>query len=199
MEDKRNIGGWEVLQGIHVGDKEVLLLLDPSSAEAPYVVCYNNKIPGLGVDHPTEGMGSGDYLEMMGEFLTRVQGQVDQVRADRERSGEPQEVFGAAQCLPSDGAEQDLKGRVVVIKPGVLRPEYQNIAHQIIYVTGGFGAAPNARGRAVFGNNVFSGEKSDWRREDVLGVLDPAKAPEWVKPGVEAIRTQSKEKDRGNR
>jgi len=37
MEDKRNIGGWEVLQGIHVGDKEVLLLLDPESAEAPYV------------------------------------------------------------------------------------------------------------------------------------------------------------------
>jgi len=196
MEDKRKIGNWEVLQAIHIGDKEVVLLHDPDNAEAAYAACYRQT--ALGILESAEGVGSNDYLEMAEEFLRRVQGQVDQVRADRERSGEPREVFGAAQCLPSDGKEQDLKGRVVVIKPGVLRPEYQNIAHQIIYVTGGFGAAPNARGRAVFGNNVFSGEKSDWRREDVLGILDPAQAPAWVQPGVEAIRARQKEKDRGD-
>jgi len=40
----------------------------------------------------------------------------------------------------------------------------------------------------------YSGDKSDWRRPDVLGILDPAKAPDWVKPGVAAIRAQLKEK-----
>ena len=197
MEEKRTIGDWEVLQGIHIGDREVLLLLDPTSAEAPYVVCYNQLIPGLGVDHPTECVGSNDYLEMMEEFLSRVKGQIVAVLNDREKSSEPQEVFGAGHCLPG-GMDESLVGRVVVMKADVLRHEYRNAARQIILVTGGFGASPNARGRAVFGNNVFSGTKSDWRREDVLGILDPAKAPEWVKPGLEAIRAQ-KAKDRGDR
>jgi hypothetical protein len=156
-------------------------------------VCYNQKILGIGLDYPTEAVGSTDYLEMMEEFLHRAQGQIDQVRSNRERCNEPQEVFGAAQCLPG-GMEHSLVGTVVLMKPEVLRPEHRNIASQIVLLTGGFGTAPNARGTAVFGNTVFSGEKSDWRRSDILGVLDPKQAPDWVKPGVDAIRAQQKEK-----
>jgi len=193
-DEKRTIGAWEVMQGIHIGDKEVLLLFDPKSAEAPYAVCYCQRIPDLGLELPSEAIGSADYLEMTDEFLLRVQGQIAQVRAERERSGEPQEVFGREHCLPSDGTSMELLGCVAIMKPEVLRPEYRNAAHQIVLVSGGFGAYKMARGRAVFGNTVFSGEKSNWQRGDVLGILDPAKAPEWVKPGVEAIRAQQKEK-----
>ena len=193
-DEKRMIGDWEVLQGIHVGDKEVLLLFDPKSAEAPYAVCYNQRLPDLGIDHLSEAVGSDDYLEMTDEFLLRVQGQIEQVRTARERSGEPQEVLGTEHCLPSDGTGVELHGCVAIMKPEILRPEYRNAAHQIVLITGGFGAYKNARGRAVFGNTVFSGEKSNWQRGDVLGILDPEKAPDWVKPGVEAIRAHLKEK-----
>jgi len=192
-DEKRMIGDWEVLQGIHIGDKEVVLLYDPNSAEATYAVCYRQTALGF-LESATEGVGSDDYLEMMEEFLHRVQGQIDKVRADRERASEPQEGLGKEHCLPSFSAAENLNGRVVVMKQEVLRPEYRNAARQIVYVTGGFGAAPNARGRAVFGSNVFSKENSEWRRGDVLGILDPAKAPDWVKPGVEAIRAQLKTK-----
>ena len=193
-DEKRTIGDWEVLQGIHVGDKEVVLLHDPRNVETPYAVCYNQRDNSMGIEYTAEGVGSTNYLEMMEEFLHRVQGQVDQVRADRERTNEPQEVFGEEHCLPSDGEEPDLHGRVAVIKPEALRPEYRNATVQLILVSGGFGAAAYARGTAVYGNYVFSGERADCRRHEILGILDPVKAPDWVKPGVEAIRAQQKEK-----
>jgi hypothetical protein len=192
-DEKRMIGDWEVLQGIHIGDKEVLLMHDPNNAEATYAVCYRQTALGF-LESTTEGVGSNDYLEMMEEFLHRVQGQIDGVRAGREQSNVPQEVLGKEHCLPSDGEEPDLHGRVVVMRPDVLRPEYRSAAHQVFYATHGFGASANARGSAIFGYNVLSGEQEKWCRPDVLGILDPAKAPEWVKPGVEAIRAQLKEK-----
>ena len=192
MDEKRTVNGFEVLFSMHVGPREVLFLLDQDSTEMPYMVGYCDIMPGQGCEQLNEVVGGDDYLEAMEEFLQRVQGQVAQVRAERNRTNEPQEVLGREHCLPSDGTEPDLHGRVVVIRPDALRPEYRNAAQQTVFVTGGFGAAPNARGRAVFGTNVFFGEKSDWWREDVLGILDPAKAPAWVKPGVAAIREQAK-------
>jgi len=100
-DERRLIGDWEVLQGIHVGDKEVVLLHDPRNAETPYAVSYNKRDNSMGIEYTAEAVGSGDYLEMMEEFLHRVQGQVDKVRADRERTNEPQEVFGEeALCQP---------------------------------------------------------------------------------------------------
>jgi len=193
-DEQRTLGGLEIAHDIHIGDKEVLFLLDSKNKETPYIVSYNQKMPGLGFDNPTESVGSTDYLEMMEEFLRRVQGQITQIREDRARFDEPQEVFTQAQCLPPSKESERLKGRVVVIKPEVLRAEYRNVAHQIVYVVGGFGAEANARGSKVFGTNVFSGEKSDWGRPDVLGILDPAHAPAWVKQGMEAIRAQQKSK-----
>jgi hypothetical protein len=192
MEDKRYVTGLEVQFEMYLGDREVLLLLDPNSAEMPYLVGYCT-MNGLGLEELTELVGGNDYLEATEEFLSRVQGQIEQVRTDRTRSAEPQEAFCKEYCLPG-GLEQDLNGRVVVLKPEMLRPEYRNIAHQLLLVHGGFGAAPNARGTAVFATNVFSGEKRDCRRHQVAGILNPAFAPEWVKPGVEKIRAQLNEK-----
>jgi hypothetical protein len=79
-DEKRMIGVWEVLQGIHIGDKEVVLLHDPHNAETPYAVCYNQRDNSMGIEYTAEAVGSDDYLEMMEEFLQRVQGQVGQVR-----------------------------------------------------------------------------------------------------------------------
>ena len=193
-DEKRTVNGFEVRFAMHIGEQEVLLLLDPDSTETPYMVAYCEGNPAFVAERLVEVVGSDDYLEAVDEFLKRVQGQVDQVRTDRALYGEPQEVFGKEHCLLSEGIEADLHGRVVVMRPSALRPEYRNVAYQIVYVSGGFGAAANARGSAVYGYDVYSGDKSNWRRPDVLGILDPAKAPDWVKPGVEAIRAQLKTK-----
>jgi hypothetical protein len=196
MEDKRTVCGLEVPFAMHVGDREVLFLLDPKSDETPFLVGYRTAVPELGLEQVDGLVGGDDYLEAVDEFLCRVQEQVTQVRADREMSDEPQEVFGASHCLP-DGMKHHLEGRVVILKPEGLRHEYRNAAHQLIYITGGFGALPAARGQTVYGNAVFTGDKFTYRRHQVLGVLDPAKAPNWVQQGVKAIRAQQKTKSKG--
>lgn len=71
-----------------------------------------------------------------------------------------------------DGMDADIKGKVVAIKPEVLLLEYQTRSHQLILATGGFGCSPNARGRAVFGTNIYTGEQARWERSDILGVID---------------------------
>ena len=200
-DEKRTVYDYEVLFTMYVGSREVVMLFDPKSSETPYMVGYCESNPDIGTEHLLEVVGSDDYLEAVDEFLCRVQSQVAQVRTDRERTNEPQEVLGQKHCLLG-GMEKNLNGCVVVLRPGTLRPEYRNAANQLIYVTGGFGAAPNSRGSAMFGNNVFSGENAKCRRHDIIGVLDPAKAPDWVKPSIDAIHAQQSEKrkdDRGNR
>jgi len=193
MDEKRTVCGLEVKFAMHVGDREVLMLLDQKSEDMPYIVGYCTTIPDFGLEQMSETVGGNDYLEAVEEFLNRAQGQVESVRSSRALSDEPQEVLGPEHCLP-DGMKHSLQGAVVVIKPDVLRPEYRNAANQLVLVGFGFGASPNARGQAIFGNTVFTGEKSNWRRHEVLGVLDPSKAPDFVKPGVEAIRAQQKAK-----
>jgi len=192
-DEKRTVNGFEVQFAMHVGPREVVFLLDPASTETPYMVGYCDIMPGLGTEQLFEVLGSDDYLEMVDEFIYRAQIQVDLARTERDEFPEPRETFGAAQCLP-DGMKHSLEGKVVILRPETLRPEYRNAANQLIYVTGGFGASPDGHGTAVFGKNVFSGEKRDCRRHQVLGVLDPAKAPPWVRPGVCAIIEQKQTK-----
>jgi len=190
-DEKRTVYDYEVHFAMHVGPREVLLLLDPASEETPYMVGYCDIMPGLGAEQLNEVVGGDDYLEAVEEFLHRVQGQVAQVRVDREQSQEPQEVFGATHCLP-DGMKYSLESKVVILKPETLRHEYCNVANQLLYVTGGNGAFPDGHGTAVFGRNVFSGEDRSYRRHQVLGVLDPTHAPAWVRPGVCKIIEQKK-------
>jgi hypothetical protein len=127
---------------------------------------------------------------MMGVFLDRVQGQVEQVKAELERTKEPQEVLGMEHCLALDCSEGDLDARVVVLNPSVFQREYRNAPSQLVYITDGFGMFANTRDSTIYGHNVFSGKTTKLCRQFIFGVLDPAKAPDWVKPGMAAIHAQ---------
>jgi RNA polymerase sigma factor (sigma-70 family) len=99
-DEKRTVCGFEVHLAIHVGEREVLFLLDPTSKETPYIVGYCEGIPAFVAERFVDAVGSDDYLEAVDEFLLRAKGQVDQLRAERESTGEPQEAIGEAHCLP---------------------------------------------------------------------------------------------------
>ena len=120
MDEKRTVCGYEVHFAMHIGEREVVFLLDPASVETPYMVAYCEGNSNFVAERLVEVVGGGDYLEAVEEFMDRVQLQIDQVRTERERTNEPQEVLGKDHCLPSDGIEQDLRGRVVVIRPSAL-------------------------------------------------------------------------------
>jgi hypothetical protein len=64
---------------------------------------------------------------------------------------------------------EDLTGKVIVMRKGILSKQYDTIGNRLHTATGGFGCNPNAIGRAVFTKCLLDGEESRWNRGDFEG------------------------------
>ena len=175
--EKRFVDTYEVLQSLSLGTNEVIFAEDISK-EFPYLVCYCSYDNPLNVEHFFEAIAGDDYVEMMVEYLDRAKKQLEIIKSERKSIDMPYSVVKADDCLPNDYKES-IVGKVVAIKPSALKPEYRYAEKQIVLVVGGFGAEANARGRAVYTKNVYTGKESRWNREDILGEMK--NLPEWAK------------------
>lgn len=182
-DEKRMAGDYEVRHAIQVGYVEVLFGENAESADMQYMVCNCDRNNPLGMEAFTEAVGSSDFLEMMTEFEKRLHNQLEAVRAERGKIDVPLEPLAQEQCTPIDSGA-DITNTVVVLKPEALRPEYRTADKQILIVRGGFGSAGNARGRAVFTVNVYSGKQARWDREDIMGRLFEDQMPQWVREKI---------------
>ncbi|WP_238456654.1 hypothetical protein [Desulfotruncus arcticus] len=147
----------------------------------------------LGIDQYFNAVGSADYLEMMAEFADRVQAQLEAVKAERDKITVPLSPFTPEHCAPNDYGKS-IENKVVVIRVERLRPEYRTADRQLVLAVGGFGAHANARGRAVYTVNLYSGKESRWNREDILGVLKPEYMPGWAKERLKQILAEQQAK-----
>jgi hypothetical protein len=197
-EEKRMAGSYEILHAIHVGDKEVLFGEDANSSDMRYMVCFCERGNPLGIEEFTFAQGSSDFLEMMTEFSDRVRSQLEAVKAEHGKITVPLEPFTRAECT-SIGYDQNIENMIAVIDPECLRPEYRTADKQIVLVTGGFGARGNARGRAVYTTNLYSGKNSRWNRKDILGILTPKQQPAWVKEKLTQIAERQKQQEERER
>jgi len=197
-DEKRMVDTYEVKYAIHVGDKETLFGVDDTKTDCPYMVCNCSWDNPLGIDQYFNAAGSADYLEMITEFTARVTAQLEAVRAEQDRITVPLEPFTLEHCTPNDYRES-IENKVVVIRAERLRPEYRTADKQLVLATGGFGSYANARGRAVYTINLYSGKESRWNREDILGAVKPEYMPDWAKERLKQIQTerQAKHKKRG--
>ncbi len=192
-DEKRMVDTFEVKHAIHVGDKEVLFCVDKNNTETPYMVCFCTWDNPLNIEHFFDGVGSNDYIEVMTEFVSRVQAQLAQVTAERESITVPNVCFSPEQCILIDH-NMNLENKIAVLRQSSLRPEYHTGDKQLVLITGGFGASPNSRGRAVFTTNLYSGKEARWNREDILGVLKPEHMPQWAKERLSQLRAVQQKK-----
>ncbi|OCZ49905.1 hypothetical protein [Dehalobacter sp. TeCB1] len=190
MDDsKRMVDTYEVKHVIHVGDKEILFLVDEKITSCPYIVCNCSWDNPLGVDQYSDAMGSADYLEIMTEFTERVRKQLEAVNAERNKITVPLQPFTLKHCIPSDYKE-NIENKVVIIRAECLHLEYRITVKQLVLTIGGFGAHGNSRGRAVYTVNLYSGKESRWNREDILGTLKPEYMPNWAKERLKQIQDE---------
>jgi hypothetical protein len=175
----RMVDTYEVKQSVYIGNKEVIFAVDDQKSE-PYMVCNCTFENPLGIDFYSAGCVGNNYLEMMAEYLSRAQMQIESVRDEREELGLPFEPLTSDHCLP-DTLAQDIEGQVIVIRADSLRPEYRTAEHQLMLATGGFGCKPGSSGRAVFCRNIYTGKETRWNIGDVLGVIKPECLPDWSK------------------
>lgn len=200
MEETRKIDRWNVVQAIQLGDREVAFCVD-RTAEWPYLVTDVTINACFGTEQYVNTVGDDDYLEAMELFLERVQGQLEQIKAQRlERQGQGVDMtpLGEEHCIPgSEG--QDYTGRVVIVRSETLRSEYATPDYQLCLVTGGNGCRPDSYGQAVFAVQLFDKEHTRWNRADILGIADETKLPRWAVDRLAELREKAQEKRAGPR
>lgn len=195
-EEKRMAGDYEIIQAVHIGDREIVVGENQADEQGlPYLVAYyeSNAILGRYYD----AIGSEDFTEIMEIYGQRIMEQAQKTRVELSApkvQGIDNSPITAEGCTPIS-YDDDLNGKVIVIKPEVLRPEYRRATSQVKLCTGGFGAYPHSRGSAVFCTEVYTGRQSRFERRDVLGVLEPEDQPKWVQHYLSVLQQAEKQKN----
>ena len=191
--EKRMAGDYEIIQAIRIGDKEIVLGENQKDASGlPYMCafCEENGLMARFYDV----IAGDDFCEIVQDFGQRIAKQAEKTRQTLldERNGlDGFPVITAAQC-EGISSDDDLHGKIIVIKPEALRREYRAANHQLKLCTGGFGASPHSRGSACFCTDLFSGKQSRFERWDVLGTMEPSDLPQWAKDSLAAIQQAEK-------
>ena len=200
-QETRMAGEFEIIHALRIGDREIVLGENPAGVGDERYMCAFCQENGLLASY-TEVMVSGDYPEIVKLFGERVAEQAEKTRIELNSpkiQGIPNAPITAEGCEVI-GHQHDLRGKVVVIKPEVLRRVYRRATHQLQLCTGGFGASPNSRGSACFCTELYSGKTSRFERSDILGIIEPENLPKWAKHYLAGIQqAEKKAKDREGR
>lgn len=159
--------------------------------------CQQNELMALYNDVQV----SGDFCEIVKLYGERLSQQAEKTRAALSKPkihGINTTPLTKADCTPLS-YDEDLNDRVVVIRPEVLRREYQMATRQIKLCTGGFGAYPHSRGSACYCVDLYSGKSARFERQDILGTLKIEQLPEWARLGLEQYRIECRQKSHKSR
>ena len=129
---------------------------------------------------------TNSYAAALEAYSGQITERTEELR--REMDGRPAFVtLTAAECLP-DSKQADFTGKLVIVDAAALKPEFRSSENQLLQVTHGNGARPNAIGRSVFGTELFSGASAVYDRSQILGIADEAALPNWARIKLEARR-----------
>lgn len=187
--EKRMIGDYKVILTAWLGDKEYLIgEASNDASEQHYMTCVNisNEIYTAHED----AVGSDDYLEIFKLYLDRLATRLRELETERSKRGITN-MLTAEDCV-NGGLNSDITGKVIIIKPETLPPEYRTADRQLQIANSGFGCCPNSRGNAVFCTNLYSGEKIRYEKHDVVGIADISCLPEWALQKLAEIKTAVK-------
>lgn len=194
----RVAGDYTIKHAVHIGDKEVVFGENKSPTEETpaYMVSYAETFYELGLSQYSDSMVGNNYFQVMRLFLERVEGQMQSIEKEQEKLGIPIELFADEQIVPNSRSS-NFKDKLMVVRAEVLRPEYQNTAHQLVLAESGNGCSATARGSAVFTTTIATGKHQRFERRDFLGELRPECVPEWAAKAVKKYRLKRKASARG--
>ena len=118
---------------------------------------------------------------------------LDQVREAWDALG----LHGASHCESEKDGEIDYTGRVLVLKPSILKDEYKSPDYQLFLAEGGFGCSANSRGRKIFGQFLKDGEKTHYQRSDFIGAIKDKYLPEWAAEKLDELKEPEENESSG--
>ncbi len=187
-ERKEKAGDFEITSELRFAGKTLVLGFNPSEgARLPYMTCFREIVGPFNDSVFSDAFASDDYMEIIDIFSGRLRSAVRDMKRLRKKRNVPYAVLTEEHCVP-DGPKEDLTGKLVILAPSRLAPEFRTSDFQLGFTVGGFGCAPDARGRKVFVKELLSGEPSEWSAEDILGVANPEKLPAWAQKKLKQHR-----------
>lgn len=106
-------------------------------------------------------------------------------------------LFEPQSCISEKDGEIDYKGRLLVLKPTVLKESYRTSENQLFVAEGGFGCSPNSRGRKVFGKFLIDGEETNFNRDDFFGIIKDECIPEWAAEKLAELEPPDQDESEG--
>ena len=89
-------------------------------------------------------------------------------------------LFDRSHCI-AGSSDMDYSGQVLILKPEVLKDECRTPTDQLFYANvGGFGCTPGNHGK-VMGEFLVDSEKTNFHRDDFIGIADEQYLPDWAK------------------
>ena len=179
--EKRMMGDYEIIHALHIGDREIIVGDNPNATKDERYVCANLQYIDVFIK-PEDAVVSDDFTEIIQEFGKRLAAQAEKTRPlvmKPKIQGIDTRVLTEKDCKRID-YNDDLNGKIIVIKPTALRREYQMCTNQIMLCTGGFRASPNSRGNACFCIDLYTGKSCRQERPDVMGTLERSQLPKWA-------------------
>ena len=98
-------------------------------------------------------------------------------------------LFGPEHC-EEDSRKQDFTGKVLVLRPDVMKESCWSPQNCLWKADTGFGCSPTAMGRAVYATCLGDGEQARWDRADFTGVLKDEFLPDWAREKLEELQAQ---------
>ena len=198
QEEKEVIAGYTVQTSLWIGDKRLIYARSEDPQEPhPYMKCISTQ-NGLLTEY-TDALCSDRYEEIMKRFAEDLRAEAVRLEAEKSAKGD-----AVAPCFGKDDVEpapydRSIKGKVVALKPDALDDSYRDLSGQLYYVTGGFGAEANSRGRACYCTNLYSGAACRIERPEVLGIVPEEKLPDFAKKTLASCRTPKTKTEREER
>lgn len=190
-EEKRMAGDYEIFQAISVGMREIVMGESQNADTDERFLCAYCTVNELFAQY-SGIMVSDDYTEILDLYQQRIREEIESLREELGKPGhegiDDRPVIEKG-FVPVNYTD-DLNGKVIVIRPDVLKREYRRSTRQYQLCTGGFGASPCSRGSACYCTNIYTGEKSRFERRDVLGIVHEDQMPDWAREKLEKLGRQ---------
>jgi len=93
------------------------------------------------------------------------------------------------QCFQNSD-RRDYTGQLLIVKPSALTPWSIEPENQLWIATHGNGCRPDAKGRSVFVENIFDGDRASFDRSDFYGVANVKRLPDWAQKAFEEYQQQ---------
>lgn len=175
MDEIRKAGDYTIIKALQIGENELVIGENMNAADGNYYMTANYESNEL-FERYTNVVCSCDYVRVAAVFAQRLTEEVSRLQIGR--CDMCMNILNENDCIPV--GNEALTGKIIVLKPDILSPEYRNEHYQIMRCTGGNGARADRLGTSIFCTELYTGENVKYRRASVLGILKEDCYPAWL-------------------